>query len=106
MKREKDIVYISGPITGTEDWRERFNAAEKYLKWMGYLVFNPATISEFFIRESKDQFEYEDFMDIDLILVEKCTKLYMLKGWQNSKGASREYEKALECGKEIMYEDE
>lgn len=35
-------VYISGPITGTEDYMERFAKAEEKLTAAGHQVYNPA----------------------------------------------------------------
>lgn len=38
-------VYISGPITRTSDYMERFNEAQKYLESKGYSVVNPALVN-------------------------------------------------------------
>ena len=40
-------IYISGAVTGTEDYMERFEAAEKKLTEAGYSVINPAKINSF-----------------------------------------------------------
>lgn len=34
-------IYISGKITGTDDFRERFAAAESKLKLQGWRVYQP-----------------------------------------------------------------
>ena len=41
------IVYISGAISGTTDYMERFEKAENKLKDEGYTVINPAKINSF-----------------------------------------------------------
>lgn len=38
-------VYISGPITGHEDYMLNFKDAETYLTEQGYIVFNPAAVN-------------------------------------------------------------
>ena len=38
-------VYISGPITGTDDYMERFKEAEAKLREAGYDPVNPAEIN-------------------------------------------------------------
>lgn len=38
-------VYISGSITGTDDYMERFSKAEKELEAQGFGVINPAKVN-------------------------------------------------------------
>ena len=38
-------IYISGAITGTDDYMERFEKAEKELTDKGYSVLNPAKVN-------------------------------------------------------------
>lgn len=93
-------VYISGPITGVEDYIEKFEEAEKELKENGYKVVNPAKID----RVMPNDMTYEEHMEIDLKLIDICNAIYMLKGWDMSCGANREYGYALGLGKIIMYQ--
>lgn len=37
-------IYISGPITGIDDYMGRFSNAEKELKEQGFSVVNPAKV--------------------------------------------------------------
>ena len=41
----KKRIYISGPISGTKDYMERFSSAEKKLAEEGYAVLNPAKVN-------------------------------------------------------------
>ena len=50
--------------------------------------------------------DYEDYMKADLLLLGMCDAIYMLKGWEKSCGANREYGYALAKGMEIMFEGE
>lgn len=46
MKRKR--IYISGPITGTTDYKERFAAAADFLRKGGYKPVNPTTMFGWF----------------------------------------------------------
>lgn len=41
----KERIYVSGAITGTDDFMERFAKAQKELEEKGYSVINPALIN-------------------------------------------------------------
>lgn len=92
-------IYISGPISNTTDFQERFAKAQKKLEKDGYEVVNPATLDSTFSK-----FTYEDFMTLDILLLSRCNGIYMLKNWEQSKGANREYGFALGKGMKIMFE--
>ena len=94
------MVYISGRMTGTDDYAERFAKAEQELTEQGFSVINPAKTAATFPKS----FTYEDYMKIDLALLGMCDGIYMLKGWEKSCGANREYGYALASGMRVMYE--
>lgn len=93
-------IYISGKITGTEDYIERFAKAEKELTKQGYEVINPARIST-----CLPALEHEEYMRIDFALLEVCEVIYMLKGWADSRGAREEYIQAFQEDKLILFEE-
>lgn len=95
-------VYISGPITGVSDYMEKFEAAEKELKEKGYTVVNPAKIN----YGMPEDVTYEEYMEIDIRLIDLCDAIYMIRGWEMSRGANREYGYALGKGKTITYQQE
>lgn len=46
----------------------------------------------------------EQILETDLVLVDSCDAIFMLKGWEPSYGANREYGYALAKGLDIMFE--
>ena len=91
-------VYISGPITGVSDYMEKFELAEKELIEKGFAVVNPAKIN----YGMPEDMTYEEYMEIDIRLIDLCDAIYMIRGWEMSRGANREYGDALGKGKVIM----
>lgn len=96
------MIYISGKITGTTDYMQRFNEAELRLKDCGYDVVNPASVNSMLPEGTP----YECYMDTSKAMLKYCDTIYMLKGWQYSKGACQEREWAQKWGHKIIYEAE
>lgn len=97
-------IYLSGPITGVPDFKEKFEAAkaeieEKAWGW-GYdlEIINPAAI------ELQAGASHEDYMKVCMQELAKCDTIYMLNGWQNSRGACREYGYALGAKMMILHQ--
>lgn len=94
-------IYISGPITGTDDYLDRFADAEKALKEIGYInIVNPAEEGTKLPEDSS----HEDYMRLSFDLLKDCDAIYLLKGWKKSPGANQEYGYAIAKGMEIKYE--
>ena len=95
-------IYISGKISGTDltETRARFAAVATAMKRLGYEPVNPLEneLSEY------DTWEAHIVKDIAALL--QCKTIYMLQGWQESKGARIEHYIAIEIGLPIMYEIE
>ena len=97
-------IYISGPITGTDDYMERFSIAEEKLKKDGYSVINPAAVNSKLPLDTT----YEEYMTMSISMLDMCGAIYMLNGWEKSCGSNREYGYALANNyiilKEVSYE--
>jgi len=48
--------------------------------------------------------EEEQFIEGDLALIKGIDIVYMLRGWTDSIGASKEYAEAIKLGKKILYQ--
>lgn len=92
-------IYISGPMAGIEGYEKNFKAAEVKMKEAGHEVVNPAEID----REGMTR---EELLMLDLWMLEECNAIYMLKDWQQSCGANREYGFALAKGMDVMFEED
>ena len=90
-------IYISGPITGTADYMERFARAEAELEAEGYAVINPAKVNAMLPEETS----YEQYMNMSMTMLEDADMIYMLEGWETSGGARREFDRARAEGKPI-----
>ena len=93
-------IYISGAISGTTDFMERFEKAEKELTEQGYSVVNPARVN----AQLPEDTTYEEYMKMCFCMLDMCIAIYMLRGWEKSCGANREYGYALANDMIIMYE--
>jgi hypothetical protein len=124
-------VYISGPMTGLPDLnRTAFDAAEKRLTAQGHFVINPHRIGElfgtaeelsesfeiFYAIDGKDNYILKDeldkrasiaraVMDADLAAVRSCDAIYLLRGWETSRGAKKELAEALRLNLRIWPEE-
>lgn len=92
-------VYISGPISGLpyEKVEKAFSKAEIRLQEQGYEVVNP--LNNGLPREST----WNEHMRADLKLLLDCDAIYMLNGWEYSKGASLEYDLAIDLGFKLIH---
>ena len=92
------IIYISGKITGCDDYKERFAVAETYLRGQGHKTINPARIDL-----GKDA-TWQQYMKFDLYLLGLCDAIYMLDNWIESRGARIEWMFAKTKGLKIVEE--
>jgi hypothetical protein len=86
-------VYISGPMTGLPDNNyPAFFRAAAYLQSLGHDAVNPAALNH-----GRDGGRHEIMRrDIEALLT--CDVIYLLEGWEDSRGARLEYKIACEIG--------
>jgi hypothetical protein len=87
-------IYLSGPMTGVEDYKARFDGAEMYLKKLyagmrpvtHVQIVNPATVMSAMPVDLK----WNQYMDVALSCLKGCDAIYMMDGWEKSTGAQIE----------------
>ena len=92
------IVYLSGPITGNDNYAEDFARWERIVKEAGDSPINPAKLG-LGLNETS-------YMPICLSMLEQADAIFMLPGWEKSRGANLEKAYAEYQKKGIMYADE
>ncbi len=113
-------TYVAGPMRGLPEFNfPQFHAAAAHLRAQGHTVFNPAEkdverhdgvdISVGNVTGSIDQaasqhgFSLRHALGDDLAWIcAHADAIYMLKGWENSKGACAEMATAEALGLEII----
>lgn len=92
-------IYISGPMTGRPEFNyPAFHAVAAELRAVGHHVENPAENHE---PECKS---WSGYMRLALAQLVFCEAIYMLRGWERSKGARIEFDLAKALNIELMFE--
>lgn len=89
------VTYLAGPITGINNYQERFALAEVELINRGHKVFSPASMPA--------GLPHETYMPICYAMIDACNTICFLPGWRESKGANMEYEYAVSKGLNMMF---
>ena len=99
----KTVIYLAGPISGPllPENRKRFYDVEAKVlaKWFGNaekVILNPATLPLGLTEQ--------DYMSIGMQMLFAADTLVMLDGWEQSVGATIEFNMAKKCGKRIFSE--
>lgn len=95
---EKDW-YIAGPMSGLPDLNyPYFNGVEELLQGLGYSVENPARNS------LPDGEHWIGFMRLGLAQLLRCRGIYLLNGWQFSRGARIEFNVASDLKMNVYFD--
>ena len=95
-------VYISGAITGTDDYFFRFVNAERILTAIGHSVINPAMVNSMLPEDTT----HEEYMKMSFCMLDMCDTIYMLDGWEKSCGACQELGYAIAKGLKVFYQSD
>lgn len=98
------LLYTAGKYAGKNEGEKFANigiAAQVAIElWNdGHVVICPHMNTMDF--EHYTNLENRDFVERDLLIVERCDGIVMLPGWKESRGAVREWEHAIQNGIKI-----
>ena len=105
-------IYIAGKVTGDPDYRAKFEAAvEKVAAFPffdrngveaamhGWLGFEPVNPTAKLTPDTK----WRKAMVVCFFMLLRCSYVYMLADWRDSKGATKEHRWAKIMHKRIIY---
>ena len=107
-------VYIAGPMRGHESHNRRgFDRAEKDIVACDHIAISPHRFSRAIwgdidnaeVAGEADRRYLREIFAIDFHVLSTCDAIYMLRGWEESKGATAELAFAMAIGLKILYED-
>lgn len=90
-------IYISGAITNNENFLKEFEDAEKFLIDYGHTPVNPVKLPH------EHDKTWQSYMKEDIAALCGCECIYMIHGWDKSKGANLEHQIASNLGMEVYY---
>ena len=106
MRKRK--IYIAGPMTGIARWnRPTFVKAAERLRGLGWEVTSPVEIADAFGSQNTIVTTpglLDTVIDEELAQIATCDAIYLLTGWENSRGAKTELLLALEKGMDVITE--
>ncbi len=92
-------LYLAGPMSGITDFNfPAFNEKAEELRHEGWVVTNPAQFP------FHDGWEWHQYLRVALRAMTYCDTIYMLAGWQQSRGANLEYGVAVGLGMKVLVE--
>lgn len=97
------MVYISGPMSGLIDENaSAFSAGVAYVRDVFHAdAVNPHALTPARLPGESDSSFYDRCLRLDLAALARCDVIFLLPGWQQSKGVRRELALALSLGLEI-----
>lgn len=92
-------LYISGPMTGYVEFNfPAFESAAEKLRGTGYAVTSPHEFGEGDPTQT-----WADYLRVDLIaMLQHCSAVAVLPGWEESRGASLEVYVAEKLGMRVQ----
>ena len=98
----KKKVYISGAIAhyDLEERQAAFQMAAMEMERQGFEAVNP------FENGVPQDAHWMEHMKADIALLVGCDYIYMLNGWELSKGAKLELDVASSCGIKVMFQNQ
>lgn len=101
------VIYVAGAYRSkslNKIWENINHAMRQSRKlWLaGWAVICPHANTAFMDEMPKTD---DMFINGDLEILKRCDAIYMLQGWENSVGATGEFNLAMELGLEVYFEN-
>lgn len=91
MELKKKLVYIAGPIANSDDFCERFRQARLEVAQLGYQPVCPIELNGIDEDSRKEDTENRRvYFRKDIHALVECEGIYLLRNWENSRGARLE----------------
>ena len=102
----RKTIYIAGPMAGLPDNNfPAFAAAEEWLEAQGWKPINPAKFNAVFGDNPTGRL-LDAVCETERAAIPLLDAIYLLKGWEKSKGAKAELRVALEHDLIVLVEGE
>ena len=94
-------IYLSGKITGTDDYKEKFEkvSQELQIKYPNSEIINPVELC----KDIPCNSNWSEYMKCCIQGLIQCDTIYMTADWQFSKGSRLEHRIAENLELEIIY---
>jgi len=114
----KPTIYVAGPMRGITNYNyQAFDRQSEILRKQGWRVVNPAEMDRDISAPDSDPMDFDPEQNYDdrefmrqallrdlICICEECTAVYMMSGWEGSRGAKAEWHTAKALGLDIYYE--
>jgi len=100
-------IFLSGPMTNIDKYNfPEFNRKAEMLRSRGWEVVNPVDIclKYKFEKVISDKTVFNAMVKEELEQLVTCDAIYMMKGWENSLGAMKEYVLARRHNLKFVFE--
>ena len=96
-------IYLSGKITGTFDYEQKFRQYEKIVhsQYPHAEIVNPVLIGKS-VEAKINNPTWWDYMKPCIRVLNTCTHIFLLPDWQESRGAKYELETAKSLGLTVL----
>ena len=84
MENNKKVVFISGPITGVENYWEAFEKVEELLDNLGYIALTPSRLPH--------GMSNAQYTRICMAMIDSADAVVFLNDWVDSEGARFEWD--------------
>ena len=99
-------IYLAGPMTGLPKLNyPKFRRKAAALRRTGWRVVSPVEIADAMgLREPVNEVLLKAVVDVELRALRGCDAIYVMKGWEASRGTRKEVVVAISFGLKILLE--